>query len=293
MTSAASPEDEARGVARRVRDELDGGAAPDELFVLAAEPTVRRRVTALLRRYGVPVLDEPPPLAEGAPAAFALSLLAALDEGASQSALSALVLQCPAQALSVAPQRLVEALRAAGVRDLATLDQRLDLWSNARAAAATGNSPPTAARWAERVAAVWKTLSALLRSLPERATATEHAVRLRAVLTAFGIDRLGAAIRADSAATVERRALTDTTYRALAALLDEIPRLERALGTTEISRAHFTQLVSTALGTALGRPPVRGAAVEVVLVTDGALGAAHRSPVRVRRGGWRAPRPPR
>ena len=273
--AAATPFAEAREVARRVRDLIDGGAAPESIVVCAESPSRRALLAEALARYGLPVGERRRATAAAAPPVrLALSLLDLAEERLSRERLIVL-----ASSRYVAPgelpaHRLARVMREAGIIDLDDWQRPLEAWR--------ARHPDS--RDGERVAARLTELLRLIRGLPAQAPLSEHCALLRDAITrlqlpartrGFAGDRaianradIDSANGVDSLDGAETAALArdQAALRALELTLDDLPRAAIRLGMkrTPFTRWRFARLLEEALSAeGLRSGGVRGAAVEV------------------------------
>lgn len=205
LTALPSPAAEAQAVARRVRDQLAAGTAPDDLAVIVEDAARRTRVEAALRRYGVPVFravetgcfsdgsgrsDLPPPLA------LPLSLYDLLQQGLPREGLLSVItssyIRLPLDGDAADASALARALRGAGVRALSgstrdELSRRIREWlrlQSRKTGQARASRPPDDAPLLEDEPSLpieLQQLSVLLdelASLPTDGTVRHHAQAL-------------------------------------------------------------------------------------------------------------------
>jgi hypothetical protein len=271
--AAATPFVEAREIARRVRDLLDGGAAPETIAVCAASSSRRMHLSLALARYGVPIAERRRGVAAAAPPVrIALGLYELIEERLPRERLIALVssryVSAAVDGGSYLPaHRIARALREAGVGDASSgggeggYGPRLAAW-------ARGQAPSRQAE-AERIAARVSALVALIGTLPDEVSCAEHARALRAVLDRLELfSRARGAVSDGGAHESETRALArdQAAARELQLALDDLPRAaaRAGLASARLPRARFARLLGEALAqTALASGGARGAAVEL------------------------------
>lgn len=273
-TEAPTPSGEARQVARRVRDLVDAGVAPEEIAVCAATPERRARLEAALVRYGVPVAERrPPSAADAPPVRIALELLALVDDNVPRERFIELLTsryvagEADGPNGRFLPHEVAQAMREAGCTDAAG-----DAYADRLAAWARGQSKHALRIGrAQTICRHVDDLVELLRTLPAEATLERHATRLRHVLDKLELFQRARGFRRDhvAAATIdETRAIArdQAAMRELEVALADLPRAAARAGlkTTKLSRARFARLLGEILGAARARAGgVRGAAVEL------------------------------
>jgi RecB family exonuclease len=275
---ATSPRGEARAVARRVRDLLDGGVAPERVAVCAETPERRARLREALERYDVPVADRrAAPAAAAPPVRLALELGFAVDERLPRERLIALLSSryvaggVATESGWLPPHRVARALREAGATEAAAYHERLAAWARAQ--------PPQQQEAARAICAhVDRWVTALVR-LPERARFAEHAAALLEVLRALELPARARGFRASGTPTVdESRAVArdQAAVRELEAALVDLPRAAARAGLERerVERARFGRLLGEVLASRpLRAGGVRGGAVELTDLA-GAAGRA-------------------
>jgi ATP-dependent helicase/DNAse subunit B len=258
--AAANPFSEAREVARRARDLVDKGAAPESIVICAESDARRALIAEALSRYGLPVAERRRSSATAAPPVrLALSLLELADERIGRASLIAL-----ASSRYIAPgelpaHRLARVLREAGVVDAEAWQEPLAAWATRHEARQ---------RDAERVASRLRELLEILRGLPAIATLNEHCVSLRRALERLDLPARTRGFASDgNSGPAETRALArdQAALRALELVLDDLPRAAArlSLDKNRIARARFARLLDDSLSEGLRSFGVRGAAIEV------------------------------
>lgn len=216
LTCAPSPGAEARGVARAVRDLIDGGVPPAQIGLVAQSSATRARLTAALRQYAVPLcqagggapgapLDAASSVALAPPVQAVLALYDLAERGVPREALIQLLsssyLRWSGGPARLPPFRVARALRQAGVRDLtgvgsepgaeeADYRRRLREWARQQAAERRDPAGRPHALDGAVVGAIEAALG-LLDTLPGEASVAVHATALRRLC-----DRLHLAERA-------------------------------------------------------------------------------------------------
>jgi RecB family exonuclease len=263
FVSAATPFVEAREIARRVRDLVDAGVAPEAIAVCAATESRRAHLGEALVRYGVPVGERRRGVAAAAPPVrIALSLLQLADERIGRERLIALLgsRYVAGGEPGLPAHRIARALREAGVIDA-------DLWEAPLAAWAA--QKPSRAAEVERIRARVGALVATVRSLPREGTIVDQTTALRRALERLELFARARGFAGDGQGTVEEtRALArdQAAVRALERVLDDLARAAARVGFKKavLPRARFARLLEEALaGESLRATGVRGAAVEV------------------------------
>ena len=257
-------------MARRARDLVDGGAAPESIVICAESEARRALLVEALSRYGLPVAERRrAPAASAPPVQLALSLLYQLaDEQDAEHRLGRERLIALASSRYLAPgalpaHRLASVLREAGVVsvDAAAWEAPLAAWQ--------ARHPESRQREAERGARRLGELLRILRALPPSATWGEHAAALRRSLEELQLPARTRGFAGDGqGGPAETRALArdQAALRALELLLQDLPRAATRAGLQrrELARARFSRLLEDALAAEeLRSPGVRGAAVEV------------------------------
>lgn len=273
FAQAPTPSAEARYVARRVRDLLDGGVAPESIAVCAATPERRARLEAALLRYDVPVAARRAPSAiDAPPVRIALELLALADDDVPRERFIELITsryvagEADGPNGRVLPHEIASALRAAGCTDASGdgYAERLATWARGQGKNLLRVGP------AETICRHVDKLVELLRTLPAEATVERHATRLRLVLERLQLFERARRFRRDQSADAfdETRAIArdQAAMRELEVALADLPRAaaRARLRTAKLSRARFGRLLGELMASALTRAGgVRGAAVEL------------------------------
>lgn len=273
FVAAPTPSAEAREVARRVRDLVDGGVPPESIAVCAATAERRARLEVALLRYDVPVQPRrPPSAADAPPVRIALELLALVDDGVPRERFIELTSsryvagEADGPNGRVLPHEIARALREAGCTDLGD-----DAYAARLAAWARGQSKQLLrAGKAETICRHVDRLVELLRTLPAEATVEKQAARLRVVLERLQLFQRARGFRSDRATDTleETRAIArdQAAMRELDTALADLPRaaVRAGLRNARLSRARFARLLGEVLAAARARPGgVRGAAVEL------------------------------
>jgi hypothetical protein len=278
FAEAASPSAEARHVARRVRDLVDSGVAPESIAICAATAERRARVIEMLLRYGVAVTARHPPRAtEAPPVRAALELLALAEDGIPRERLIAFLSSryVAGEAAGpngvVLPHEIAIALRNAGCTDAASdgYAPRLVAW---------GRSQHKNALKIGRAETISRHVDLMLeriQSLPAEATLTKHCNQLKQVLGKLQLFERARGYRRDKAidSADETRAIArdQAAMRELEIALEDLPRAAQRAGlrATKFSRARFARLLGEVLNAARPRTSaMRGAAVEVCALGD-------------------------
>jgi RecB family exonuclease len=272
FTLAPTPSTEARHVAQRVRDLIDGGAAPESIAVLAATPERRARLESALSRYGVPVAPRrPPSAADAPPVRIALELLALADDEVPRERFIQLLSSryVAGEAVGrngrVLPHEIARALRAAYVTDARGRGYADGLLTWAR-----GKSKNVLhAGNAETICRHVDAMVELIRSLPAEATIERHASRLRHVIDKLELSQRARGFRpngVDSPAETRAIARDQAAMRELEVALTDLPRAAARAGlkSQKVSRARLGRLLAELLAATRARAGgARGAAVEL------------------------------
>jgi hypothetical protein len=270
---APTPSAEARHVARRVRDLIDAGVAPETIAVCAATPERRARLAAALVRYDVPVAPRrPPSAADAPPVRLALELLALADDDVPRERFIQFLTsryvagEANGENGTVLPHEIARALREAYVTDASGRGYAdgLAIWARGQFKnVLLEGKAQTICRHVDR-------LVELIRSLPEEATVERHATKLRTVLDKLELFARARGFRKGQATSSaeETRAIArdQAAMRELEVALADLPRAAARAGlrTTRLSRGRFARLLGELLASARARAGgVRGAAVEL------------------------------
>jgi hypothetical protein len=298
LVSCAGPAAQAREVARRVADQLDGGCAPDQIAVAVRSLAggAAEQLGAALEQLGVPWRERRGrPALPTPPVQLALSLYQLAERDLPRAQLSALLgsglLWLREEGERASAGAIDRILREAAVRDdrgpaegeTGAIAAQLALLADRKRRAAQAEERERRREGllrelaeVEEVARRAARAVALVRSLPERATLTGHGAALLGLLEQLG---LAERLRRGPGAPGERgtgpleRALESARARDLAALealgraCRELSQAAALLGRAgeEVPRGDFARLLSEALSEASLRPGgARGCAVELV-----------------------------
>ncbi|HEX4457106.1 MAG TPA: PD-(D/E)XK nuclease family protein [Polyangia bacterium] len=273
FTQAPTPSTEAREVARRVRDLVDAGAAPESIAVLASSAERRALLEAALVRYGVPVAPRKPPSAiDAPPVRIALELLALADDAIPRERFIQLLSSryVAGEAMGpngkVLPHEIARALREAYVTDASGrgYSDGLATWARGtRKHVFKEGNAETICRHVDK-------LVALIQKLPAEANVAQHCQKLHKALSDLELFERARGFRkeapADSEAETRAIARDQAAMRELEVALADLPRaaLRAGLKSQKLSRARFTRLLGELLAAARARAGgVRGAAVEL------------------------------
>jgi RecB family exonuclease len=273
FSRAASPSAEARAVARRVRDLVDSGVAPETIAVCAATPERRARLGEQLLRYGVPVAPRHPPRAsEAPPVRAALELLALADDGIPRERLIAFLSsryvagEANGRNGLVLPHEIAAALREAGCTDAASdgYAPRLLAWGRSQ------NKNMLRIGRAETICTHVDLILERVQSLPAETTLARHCSQLKQSLVKFQLFERARGYRRDkpidSAEETRAIARDQAAMRELEVALEDLPRAAQRAGlrAARLTRARFARLLADLLSTARARASaMRGAAVEL------------------------------
>lgn len=318
LACAPGPGAEARGVARAVRDLIDGGVPPAQIGLVAQSSATRARLAAALRHYAVPLCQvsgpdsaSPDPatsVAFSPPVQAVLALYELSERGVPREALIQLLssgyLRWNSGPGRLPPFRVARALRQAGVRDLmSTADsepgaeeadyrRRLREWARQQAAERRDPAGRPQALDGGVVATIEAALG-LLHTLPDEAPIAAHATALRRLC-----DRLHLAERASGSSDpaseavpggllaelrqyTEDSAVVSRDQEAVAALfhvLAEWPAAARRLGQSVFNERMSRARFAQLLLDALRRIRLRERGVVGGAVILGELQALHRRP---------------
>jgi ATP-dependent helicase/nuclease subunit B len=302
LCSCSTPAAQAREVARRCRELVDAGAAPDSIAVVARSLAggVAEELGAALDRLSLPWRERRGrPALPAPPAQLALRLLELVERDFPREELAAILgsrllwMREPSDALW--PHEIARWLRAAHVRDdvsnggvstrLTSLAARLRAKAEASSEPGRhGPSPEALARDALRVEEVRRRAQRFIdavRALPREGTLRAHGAALLGLLSRWELPRrlraspelpsagaeagvaVPALVRAAAAALARDQATLDALEGACAGL----SAAAQALGREGASwtRSEFAQLLAGALAEASLRPGgARGAAIQLL-----------------------------
>jgi hypothetical protein len=284
-TAATTPFVEARDVARRVRDLIDAGEAPEAIAVVAPSAAARARLVAALGRYRVPVVERrgASPL-EATPVRIALGLYNLVDENLPRERVIALLSSryvaggADGPSGYLPPHRLARVLREAGVTELggsgagATGADRQAVKD--RLSAYVMAQPPERAEEARAAVAHLDALIDALFTLPADGTLAAHAGALLRVIDRLQLFKRARGFRAEAGIAAEARdphegravARDQGAVRELEVALVDLPRAAARAGlrTMRFHRTRFARLLGDLLSQSRVRPRgARGAAVEL------------------------------
>jgi RecB family exonuclease len=273
FTQAPTPSAEAREVARRVRDLVDAGAAPESIAVLASSAERRALLEAALVRYGVPVAPRRPPSAiDAPPVRIALELLALADDEVPRERFIQLLSSRYVAGGAIGPNGKVlphEIARA--LREAYVTDARNHGYAKGLATWARGKRQNVLKEGkAETICRHVDKRIALIQELLAEATVAQHCVKLHKVLGALELFERARGFRkeqpADSEAETRAIARDQAAMRELEVALADLPRAAQRAGlkSQKLTRARFARLLGELLASARARAGgVRGAAVEL------------------------------
>jgi ATP-dependent helicase/DNAse subunit B len=262
VIAAPTPEAEARELARRIRDRLEEGAAPDEIGVVIRTPhPAVDLLVERLQHYDVPVRPLLPAALSAAPPVLrVLALLDLVEDGFPRESFAALLRSRYFTFPGADDLRMVARLmREAGMRDdfhdggyanrLGAYIQRLvELEKNAEDMT---RSAKRRARDENQVKAVLGSMGLIRKHLRDEGTLHEHCRELLRLLTALGYEafsekRLDVPL-ADNKA-LEAIARDQEAIAALLDLLVVLPNAHEAAGRTDelMSRSRFRALLHDA-----------------------------------------------
>jgi RecB family exonuclease len=302
LCSCSTPAAQAREVARRCRELVEAGAAPDSIAVVARSLAggVAEELGAGLDRLSLPWRERRGrPALPAPPAQLALRLLELVERDFPREELAAVLgsrllwMREPSDALW--PHEIARWLRAAHVRDdvsnggvsarLTSLAARLRAKAEAKSEPGRhGATPEALARDAQRVEEVQRRAQRFIdavRGLPREGTLRAHGAALLGLLSRWELPhRLRASPELPSSGNEAGPALPALVRAAAAALARDQAALEalegtcaglsaaaQALGREAASwtRAEFAQLLAGALAEASLRPGgARGAAIQLL-----------------------------
>ena len=276
IACAGSPRLEARDVARRVRDRIAAGTAPDEIVVVADDRLRRAELADALRRYEVPVEVAREASALDAEAVRLVPILYQLaDAGVPRDRLvDVLASRYVAGGPRLDGRRVSAGRVARAVREEVPAGARADDYAGAlrRWADAGGERAVERTAIARHVVGIVDALA----TLPASATIAEHVSALRRLLARLELATRARTLRRGTPPAPESRPARalmrdQAAIRALEAVLDALPRAAARAGLDGRSFARRALVdVLTAVLDATPLPPGggRGASVQVTSSAD-------------------------